>query len=342
MKAALYRGPRDLSVIDVDDPRDQAADEAILRVRLAGICGTDATEWSHGPVLARPPVVLGHEFVGEVVEPARDAGRFGAGRRVVSGAGVWCGSCEWCRRGRPNLCSSYRTLGLHVDGGLAHYVRVPERTLVAVPDELPDDAAAMAQPVAVALHALDRSGVRATESCAILGVGGIGAFLVAGAAARGVTELIALDIDDARLATAQRLGASRALNVANVSAEEAIRDATDGKGADVIIEATGTSSAPADALAAVKRGGRVLIVGLQARPTTLDLLAMTVKEVEMTTTLAHVCDVNLPAAVELLAGTDLAAETKDGTIPMSNLVDGGIRPLADRTARGKVLVDPWT
>jgi threonine dehydrogenase-like Zn-dependent dehydrogenase len=286
-------------------------------------------------------VTLGHEFTGEVVEVGPGTEGWTAGQRVVSGAGMWCGRCEWCERGRTNLCAEYRTLGLQVDGGLAGYVRVPTKTLVAVPDGVSDDAAAIAQPLAVALHAVRRSGVGSNDTCIVLGVGGIGALVVAAAAARGASPLIAMDVDDERLATAAGLGATNVVNVRDGDLVEAGMAATGGRGADVVIEATGAAHAPAAALQIVKRGGRVLLVGLQASPRELDLLRATVNEVELATTLAHVCDVDLPQAVAILATSDVATRTIEKTIALADLVELGIRPLVEGTARGKILVDPW-
>ena len=342
MRAARFEGPGDIQVLDVPAPGPPTSGEAIVRVRLAAICGTDAAEWDHGPLLARPPVTLGHEFMGEIHDLAPSADSIVIGQRVVSGAGVWCGECEWCRNRRTNLCATYHTIGLHVDGGLAEYVRVPMKTLVAVPDDVSDEGAAIAQPIAVALHAVRRSGVQPGDTCVVLGVGGIGAFIVAAAKASGVTSLIAADVDDARLATARALGASTAINVRDADLTDAIRSATDGVGPDVIIEATGAPHAPVAAMSAVKRGGRVLLVGLQGAPRELDLLRAIVNEIEVSTTLAHVCDEDLPAAIRMLADPVITSATIDRTIPLGDLVDGGIKALVDRTATGKILVDPWS
>ena len=339
MRAAVYGGPRDVQIADVSEPGEPRDEEVIVRVALAAICGTDATEWDHGPVLARPPVTLGHEFGGVVHRAGRSAG-FATGRRVVSGAGVWCGRCEWCRRGRTNLCAEYWTLGLQADGGLAEFVRVPARTLVAAPDELTDQAMAIAQPSAVALHAVRRARVEAGESCAVVGVGGIGALIVAGARSRGVSRLIAVDVDDARLATARALGATHTVNVDDGDVAESIRSLTDGIGPDVVIEASGSPNAPGAALAAVKKGGRVLLVGLQGAPRELDLLRATVNEVELLTTLAHVCQEDLPDAVRLLADATITDLVVDRVIPLTALVEQGLEPLATRSAAGKILVDP--
>jgi threonine dehydrogenase-like Zn-dependent dehydrogenase len=284
--------------------------------------------------------VLGHEFVGRVIALGDQVQDLKIGDRVVSGAGVSCGSCAWCRAGRTNLCARYVTLGLHVDGGLAEFVTTPATICLPVPDTIDDTAAAMAQPLAVALHAVRRSGVGEGQACAVIGVGGIGGFIVAGAAAHGANPLIAVDIDDQRLETARLLGAHETVNVRGRTLSEAILAATGGEGAHVIIEASGNAQAPAEALRAVRRGGRLLMVGLQAAPRELDLLSMTVREIDVTTTLAHVCTVDLPESLELLARTNLAQIVLDRVIPLDLLVDEGIRPLVERTARGKIVVDP--
>ena len=340
MKAAVYHGPGDIRIESVADPDEPHGDDVIIEVSRAAICGTDSSEWAHGPLLARPPVVLGHEFVGRVAAIGGGADGLSIGDRVVSGAGISCGDCEWCHAGRTNLCAEYRTLGLHIDGGLAEYVRSPSVVCRRVPDQVSDDAAALAQPLAVALHAVRRSGLEPGQACAVIGVGGIGAFIVAAAVARGASPLIALDVDDTRLETARRLGAPVRVNVRGRSLSEAILDHTGGAGAHVVIEASGAPGSPGAALAAARRGGRVLIVGLQSEPREIDLFSFTVREVDLVTTLAHVCDVDLPDALTLLASTDLADVVIDRVIPLADLVDDGIRPLAEGTARGKVVVAP--
>jgi threonine dehydrogenase-like Zn-dependent dehydrogenase len=372
MKAAVYRGRGDIRVESVADPGAPGPGEVVIEVARAAICGTDASEWAHGPVLCRPPVVLGHEFTGRIVACGADVA-LRVGTRVVSGAGISCGMCEWCLAGRTNLCASYRTLGLQVDGGLAEYVVSPASICRAVPDAVSDDAAAMAQPFAVALHAVRRSRLAAGETCAVIGAGGIGAFIVAGAAARGPGKLIAVDIDPDRLATARALGAGDTLDARNGAVADnaapvnaaphnaaphnaapvnAGRDpaahlaglilaATGGEGAHVVIEASGAPHAPAAALAAARRGGRVLLVGLQSAPRELDLVAATVREVEVITTVAHVCGIDLPEAVDLLALGTVADAVLDRVIPLDELVDEGIRPLAERRARGKIVVRPY-
>src|SRR6266571_234147 len=209
MRAAVFHGARNVRVEEVADPSPALPGEVVLKVIRAAICGTDAAEWDHGPVLCRPGVVLGHEFVGRVVGLGNGVTGLRVGDRVVSGAGISCGQCAWCLRGRTNLCAEYRTLGLQVDGGLAEYVTSPASICRSVPETCDDDAAAMAQPLAVALHALSRVAQRPDDAVAVIGAGGIGSFIVAGAA-HAVVEgrVVAIDVDAPRLATASALGAT--------------------------------------------------------------------------------------------------------------------------------------
>jgi len=339
MRAAVFHGRGDVRIGSVREPPPPGPGELLIKVTKAALCGTDSAEWDHGPLLARPPVVLGHEFTGEVAAGGPGTSEFPVGTRVVSGAGISCGRCGWCTAGRTNLCASYHTLGLHRDGGLAELVLSPASICRAVPDSLDDIGAAMAQPLAVALHAVRRGRVAAGRSCAVIGVGGIGAFAVAAAAALGATPLIAIDVADGRLPTATALGATHTVNPGRQDAAGAIRAITGQDGAHVVIEASGVPAGPASALTMVRRGGDVVVVGLQPKPSEIDLFSVSTREVDLHGTLAHVCGEDLTEAVSILAGTPLAGTVLGDVIPLAALVDGGLRPLAERKASGKIVVD---
>jgi (R,R)-butanediol dehydrogenase/meso-butanediol dehydrogenase/diacetyl reductase len=324
----------------VPDP-SPGPDEVVLEVLCAAICGTDASEWDHGPVLCRPGVVMGHEFVGRVVEAGCDVTRLRVGDRVVSGAGISCGRCSWCLQRRPNLCAEYRTLGLQVDGGLAEYVSSPSRICHPVPDACSNDAAAMTQPLAVALHALSRVGQSTGEDIAVLGAGGVGSFIVAAAAQNaGGGRVVAIDIHPDRLATASALGATETIDASGHDLANLLLHLSDGVGFEIVIEATGAPHAPAAAIAGARRGGRVLLVGLQGAPREIDLTQMILGEVDVVTTVAHVCDTDVPAALRFLASTDIAQVSAGPRIPLESLVEEGLRPLAERRVGAKILVDP--
>jgi (R,R)-butanediol dehydrogenase/meso-butanediol dehydrogenase/diacetyl reductase len=350
MRAAVYHGRRDVRIETVATPTHPGPGEVILRVRACAICGTDVSEFLHGPLMVplatrHPasghvgPTILGHEFVGQVVA-AGEGSELGEGTRVVPGAGYWCGVCRWCLERRPNLCASYYVFGLHAHGGLASYARVPAKMCHAVPDGCPDEWAAMAQPCAIALHATRRSGARPGDTVVLIGVGGIGSFLLAALRALGIETIIALDVAQERLSTASRLGATRTL-LAGEDAQESsstIRGWTAGQGADVVIEASGAPLATQLALSCARRGGSVLQVGLPEEPTRLPLRQFTVPEINLITTNGHVCDTDLPQALALLAGTDLARTILGRVIPLEELVDEGLLALAERRTRGKVVV----
>jgi (R,R)-butanediol dehydrogenase/meso-butanediol dehydrogenase/diacetyl reductase len=347
--AAVYHGAGDVRVADVADPPDPGRAEVQLRVTRAAVCGTDASEFKHGPHLIPlherhhgsghvGPLILGHEFTG-VVETAGPGVALPPGARVVPGAGMWCGACAWCRVGRTNLCASYYTLGLQAHGGLAERVNVPARMCVPVPDGCSDDAAAIAQPFAVALHALRRGGIARGTSVVLIGVGGIGLFLLAAAMTSGASPVVAVDIDPDRLESAAQLGAAHVLHATRDDVHAAVLELTCGAGAQIVVEASGAPPAPALAQSLVARGGRIVLLGLQAEPRALDLSDLTVREVDLVSTNAHVCDVDLPQAVQLLAGGRLAELAVDRVVPLRDVVEEGLVPLAEGTARGKIVID---
>jgi (R,R)-butanediol dehydrogenase/meso-butanediol dehydrogenase/diacetyl reductase len=351
MRAAMYYGPGDVRIETVPEPGPPDPGELVVEVLRGAICGTDSSEYAHGPHMIplhdrHPnsghvgPLVLGHEFVGRVTALGDGVSGFAEGDRVVSGAGASCGECEWCRDGRTNLCRHYYTLGLHTHGGLAARAKTPADICVVVPDDCTDDAAAMAQPLAVALHALARGRPRASDSVVIIGSGGIGALMIGGAAGRGLERVIAIDVDATRLETARRLGAAETIDASATDPVEAVRSLTGGEGAHVVIEASGAPTSPQQAISMTRRGGRVVIVGLQAAPVRLDLFDVAMREIEIASSLAHVCADDLPAALEILARTDLADTMLDRVIPLDRLVDDGLSALAERRATGKILVDP--
>ncbi len=349
MKAAVYHGRQDVRIEERPDPTGPDRGEVVLEVLMAGICGTDAAEFAHGPLLIpldaqhpeslhHGPVILGHEFVGRIAAVGPEVEGLAVGLRVVPGAAWWCGQCRWCLEGRSNLCAQYFVFGLHADGGLAELAKVPARMCQMVPTRCSDESAAMAQPLAIALHALRSSGIRRGQVLALLGVGGIGALILSAALARGIAPILAIDVDEQRLERAARLGAVFLVNTRREDPAHAMRRLTGGVGADVVIEASGALPAPEQALTLVRRGGRVLLVGLQEAPCALDLRAMVLGEIELRCSNGHVCDVDLPAALTLFATTDLTSTLVDRVIALDALVEEGLLPLVEHQVHGKILV----
>lgn len=347
MRAALYRGPGDVEVVDVPEPRSPGPGELTLRVVRAGMCGTDAGEFTHAPSFVplterHPasghvgPTVLGHEFIGEVVAVGPDVSARHLGERVAAGAGVWCGRCSWCRAGRTNLCERYYTLGLHTHGGFAERVNVTSAMCHPIPDGVTDDLAALAQPMAVAMHGVRRAGDLVGRSVVVVGAGGIGAFIVSAVVSGGASPVIAVDLDPRKLDTATRLGAHVTLDPHSDDAAARIAELTGG-GAEVVLESSGARAGLELALMSVRRGGRIVLVGLFPGETPLPLFAVALAELELVTTLAHVCDEDLPAALQVLATQDLAPVI-DRVIDLEDVVARGLEPLARGEVNGKVVV----
>lgn len=350
MRAAVLHGAGDVRIETVAEPTPPRPGEVLIEVIRAGICGSDAAEFSRGPVVTplqtpnprsghHGPVILGHEFVGRVIGVGGDVDDALLGQRVVPGAGVWCGDCAWCHQGRPNLCEQYYTLGLQAHGGMAEFVTAPARICVPVPEAVSDDGAAMTQPFAVALHALDRARLTAEDTVWINGAGGIGGFLIAGAAARGCRTIIASDISADRLRLASMLGATHVLDAANVGAD--VTEITAG-GADVAIEASGAPGTLATVVTATRRGGRVLLVGLPKQPPVVDTADIALRELDLLGTVAHICDRNIPEALRIVATTPAVRNAADRVIALDDLVGDGLQPLCQGQVTGKVLVEMTT
>jgi threonine dehydrogenase-like Zn-dependent dehydrogenase len=276
--------------------------------------------------------------VGVVASAGAEVTNIAVGDRVVSGAGVSCGVCGWCRLGRTNLCERYYTLGLHAHGGLAEFVTTPAHICEPVPDECSDVAAAVAQPLAVAHHALTRGAACPGEALAVIGAGGIGSLVIACGVNTGMSPIIAIDVSEQRLETARQLGATHLIDARRQSPEAAVLEATDGLGADIVVEASGAAAAAATAVAATRRGGRVVLLGLQHAPVELDLFALTLAEIQLIPSVAHVCDTDVPLSLAMLTDRDLASKIVDRVIPLAAVVEEGLRPIAERAVAGKIVV----
>lgn len=349
MDAAVYHGRGDVRVEKRPIPI-AGEGQALVKVLRSGICGTDATEWKSGPIIfpidrVHPnsghtgPLVIGHEFVGEIVDlPGEHAGGFRVGDHVASGAGVSCGECDRCREGRTNLCVRYVTHGLNVDGGLAGYVAVETSTLVRIPDGCSLDDAGVAQPLAVGLHAARRAGARDGDRVILFGAGAIGTFILAGLVSLVDADITVVDFPGERLDRAMRLGATRVVPVDD-DLIPALREIVGAGGADVVIEATGAPDQLSVALDLVRQGGTILGVGLPSAHQDLDVHRLVMNEVTITTTVAHICGEDLAPALEILATTDLGDELVEAVYPLDE-VPHQLARLAGGEIRGKVLFDP--
>lgn len=346
MRAAVLHEPHDLRIEEVPQPICGPKDLKI-QVIYNGLCGTDATEYTKGPMMVplhtpHPgsghvgPTILGHEFIGLVVE-AGDQVQGMLGKRVASGAGVSCGDCTMCRAGRTNLCATYYTLGLSTDGGLAEFVVAPANTCYEIPDNCSNEDAGLAQPLAVAIHSVRRAHIKAGQNIAVIGVGAIGAFVLA-ALSNHDGEIIAMDIDSSRLELAMKLGATKTVLLDRDETPSSIRERFPA-GIEVVFETSGVNGAAARAIALTALGGEVVLLGLNKTPQELLLSDLVLREINLVTTVAHVCGEDIPEALQLLTDRSLSDLLLDSVVPLSQVVEMGFEPLSRGSVSGKILVD---
>ncbi|HVQ90772.1 MAG TPA: alcohol dehydrogenase catalytic domain-containing protein [Mycobacteriales bacterium] len=351
MRAAVFHGKRDVRLAQRPVPAPGPG-ELLVRVATAGICGTDVAEYARGPVMFpidRPdpatghsgPMVPGHEFSGYIAGVGSGVVGFAEGELVASGAGVWCGRCGPCGRGRTNLCEHYWTVGIHRDGALADYVSVPAAACLSLAGRrISADLAALAQPMSIALHAVRRGDPAAGQEVAVLGTGGIGMFVCCALARLGAA-VTAVDLDPDRLQLAARLGVARTITaIAAAPLLDQLRDQI--APPQLVFECTGTAGALRAALSLTGPGARIVVVGHQAQPVELDFRLVSLGERELTGTMAHAFRRDYADAVDLVAAdppvwTDLAPVVR----PLTDIVADGLRPLSVRDGQQiKYLFDP--
>jgi (R,R)-butanediol dehydrogenase/meso-butanediol dehydrogenase/diacetyl reductase len=285
MLALRWHGREDVRLDDVQAPQLTPLLDALIEVELCGLCGTDLAEYRHGPGMIRmsphplsgqqPPITLGHELVGTLVEGSSPDGTITPGMRVTVDACLRCGTCAACVRGDYHRCRYGGSIGLHSDGGFARHVAVPGACLVAVPDSVTDRQAALTEPFAVGLHALERGGLRTGDTIAVLGFGPIGAATALVAQALGAAPVV-VELDPLRLAAAQRLGLTVVEGGEDV--HRRVRAAVGGGGADVVVESTGAAAVVPQAIECAARGGRIVLAGLPSRASEIDGRRLTLFE----------------------------------------------------------------
>jgi L-iditol 2-dehydrogenase len=285
MKALVLREYTKLVYEEFEDPKPQP-DEVIVEVKACGICGSDVHGYDGSTGRRLPPVIMGHEAAGVIVERGAGAGSWAVGDPVTFDSTIWCGECWHCRRGEINLCDRRRVLGVSCDeyrrhGAFARYVAIPSRILCRIPEGVGFDRAALTEPLAVSFHAVSLARPLVGESAVVVGAGMIGLLIIQVLKAAGVSPLIAADVDAGKLGRARDCGADDALDPASPRFLQDVRERTAGRGSDLAFEAVGVSAALGSALTCVRKGGRVVLVGNVAPRVDLALQVAVTRQVAM-------------------------------------------------------------
>lgn len=250
-------------------PRD-----VLIAVRYVGICGTDRhiydwDEWSSSRVPAG--IVVGHEFMGTVVDVGEAVTRVAVGRRVSAEGHIGCGECEFCRTGRAHICDRLSIIGVDRDGCFAEYIAMPEQNAWLVDDRISDHVAAIMDPLGNAMHAVSAAEVSG-KTVLVTGTGVIGLASVAIARYLGAARIVAADIDPGRLALAESFGADVIVRSDDPDWVDQVRDAAFGSGPEVLVEMSGNPDAVRGGFAALRKGGTAALLGLPTAAVPLDLL----------------------------------------------------------------------
>ena len=246
--------------------------EILLKVKRAGVCGTDLhiwvwDRWSQGRV--KPPVTLGHEFVGEVIELGPGVTNVKLGDLVSSESHVVCHTCVACRTNLAHVCENTRTLGIDINGGFAEYVTIPAVNAWPIPPGIPLEVAGIMEPAGNAVHTAF-AGPLSGCNIAVTGCGPIGLFAIGIAKAAGATRVIASDVSPYRLELARKMKADAVIDVSKESFVDRVRELTQGRGLDGVLEMSGNPQAMRDGLQALRNGGRLSLLGLPTEPFELD------------------------------------------------------------------------
>jgi D-arabinose 1-dehydrogenase-like Zn-dependent alcohol dehydrogenase len=268
-------------------------------VRAAGICHSDAHYRAGRSSMGRMPITLGHEVAGEVELIGQQVTNVKAGERVCLHYNISCGECYHCTTGNEQFCDTVRMIGHHVDGGYAEYIAVPERNAVHLPDEIPfDEGATLMCASATALHALHKARIKAGETMAVFGVGGLGLSAIQLAKASGAIKVFAIDIQPDKLELASEYGAIP-VNASRVDVIEEIRKSTQGKGVNVALELIGLPKTMEQAIGSLGVMGRAVIVGLADQPISIDTYTQVLgKEAEIIGSNDHLMQ-ELPLLIDL-------------------------------------------
>lgn len=338
MKAGRFCGPRTLVVEDVETP-SLYPNEVLVRVAGCGICSTEVGHLDFNvPTFKRPPVILGHEVSGTVVEKGYDVVGVDKGDRVLLPIYFTCGKCPSCRTGRENLCYNMQIVGNHVDGGFAEYTKAPAKDVCVLPPEIPlEDACIITDCMTTPYHALTRRvRVNPGEVVAVFGCGNLGINAVQIAALMGATVL-AVDVVPKRLELAQKLGAADTLDGTAAVVADEIKRLTRG-GADVCIDCAGTEESLKKAYESVRVGGSLCVIGTPQREVALNFTSMMYFETEIAGALG--CrPVDYPRVVNLV---------RQGKLKLSPVIDrkmnlDAINEALDifRTSHeGKIIITP--
>lgn len=340
MKAAVYYGPTDIRVEDL--PRPQIGPgELLVEVAGCGLCGSDIVKIRYRTV--EPPAVFGHEVVGRVAELGVGVDSFQVGERVVVAHHVPCYACHYCQHQSYSMCRSFKASNIY-PGGFAQYVRVPSHNVMhsvfRIPDHLSDEVASFMEPIACCLRAIKRSRTRPGDSVVVLGLGSIGLLMVQLARLHG-NRVLGADLLPERARLAREMGAEVAIDASSQPVQRLVLDATQGRGADVVILTAGTAPSLAQAFELVRDGGTVNVFAGAPLGSSLSLNINDFYHRELTMLSSYSpSTIELWEALELLTNGSLNVSTlTTHRLPLEGLAEAVRLTMEKKALKAYIVVD---
>jgi threonine dehydrogenase-like Zn-dependent dehydrogenase len=280
MKAAVWYGGQDIRIEDVPNP-EVGKEDVLIRVKAVGICGSELHAYDGISKRRVPPLIMGHEFSGEIAETGENVTEFAKGNRVVVNPLIRCGTCEPCSLGYGNVCRHLRLIGMHKSGALAEYTSAPASNCHLLPEQLSFEEGALVEPFAVGVHAVNRASIQIGDTIVVVGTGIIGLMIIQAAKASGSHRIFVTDLFDYKLNIARRLGADFTVNARTADPANHVLGATKEQGADVVFEAVGLETTLRQATKMTKPLGNLVVVGNLAKNVQFDIMDIVTREIDV-------------------------------------------------------------
>lgn len=342
MKAAKFYSAKDVRIEEVQAPQVQPG-YVVVDIEWVGICGSDMHEYVSGPLNAVPGTILGHEFSATVSEVGEGVTNVKVGDRVACVNLDVCGECKYCKNNERNLCEKmgvdgYGLLGFTSNGAFAEQTLIAAENCIKIPDNLPLDYAALVEPGAVTLHAVNKSKLEDNGTTAIFGAGPIGLLLVIMAKAKKASQIIVVDVAEDRLEIAKKLGATATINPLKEDSVKKIKELTS-NGVDVAFEAAGVQPTFSAATKCLNKNGEVMIVALYEKEVSLNLMDLTMLEAKLSNSFCY--SEEFPEVIDIYSNNkdtlDLLITKK---IILDDLIDEGFETNLHDKTHIKILVTP--
>ncbi|MEM3406336.1 MAG: galactitol-1-phosphate 5-dehydrogenase [Nitrososphaerota archaeon] len=278
MKAAIWYGGKNIRIEDVPEP-EISDNDVLIKVKAVGICGSELHAYEGISERRKPPLIMGHEFSGEVIEVGKNVKNLVKGDRVAVDPIIRCLKCEQCLNGRSNICENMRLIGLHTPGAFSEYIAIPAEKCYEMPDNLSFEEASMVEPMSVGVHAVNLADMKINSNVAIFGgTGVIGLCTLQALRTAGAGRIICTGTRENKLKIAEKLGANILINVKEIDPVKKIMEITNGKGIDIAFEAVGIQETVQQAISMVKKGGNIVVIGMLAKKMELEMLDIVTKE----------------------------------------------------------------